>query len=118
MQTFQKMLMTFFYYEKLTKSYTQRKRFRSWDIAAGTNASTCFRTSASSSVKRNIQMKKYNFEKSHSAEKSEKVDPLGFSNIYCVPKYHKLKEGPFGTIKKFSIKSLMVPKKSKLKTPR
>ena len=52
-----------FFMKKSQKSFTQRKpsvlvkRFRSLDIAAGTNASTCFRTSASSSVKRNILRK-------------------------------------------------------------
>ena len=63
-------------------------------------------------------MKNDNFEQSHSAEKSERGDPLGFSNIYYVPKYQKIEGGPFGTFKKFSKKSLIVPKKSKLKTPR
>ena len=49
--------------EKLTKKFHPKKpsvlgkRFRRSDIAAGTNASTCFRTSASSSVKRNILRK-------------------------------------------------------------
>ena len=37
-------------------------------------------------------------------------DPLGFSNIYYVPKYQKIEGGPLGTIKKFS-KSLIMPKK-------
>ena len=37
-------------------------------------------------------MKNDNFEQSHSAEKSEKGDPLGFSNIYYVPKYQKIFE--------------------------
>ena len=35
------------------------------------------------------QMKNDNFEQSHSAEKSERGYPLGFSNIYYVPKYQK-----------------------------
>ena len=60
-------------------------------------------------------MKNDNFEQSHSAEKSEKRDPLGFSNIYYVPKYQKIEGGPFGTIKKFSKKSLIVPKKIQVK---
>ena len=34
-------------------------------------------------------MKNDNFEQSHSAEKSERGDPLGFSNIYYVLKYQK-----------------------------
>ena len=38
-------------------------------------------------------MKNDNFEQSHSAEKSERGDPLGFSNIYYVPKYQKKIEG-------------------------
>ena len=52
-----------FFMKNSQKSFTQRKpsalgkRFRSSDIAAGTNANTCFRTSASSSVKRNILRK-------------------------------------------------------------
>ena len=49
-------------------------------------------------------MKNDNFEQSHSAEKSERGDPLGFSNIHYVPKYQKIEGGPFGTIKKFSKK--------------
>ena len=49
-------------------------------------------------------MKNDNFEQSHSAEKSERGDPLGFSSIYYVPKYQKNEGGPFGTIKKFSKK--------------
>ena len=60
-------------------------------------------------------MKNDNFEQSHSAEKSERGDPLGFSNIYYVPKYQKIEGGPFGTIKKFSKKSLIVPKKIQVK---
>ena len=64
-------------------------------------------------------MKNDNFEQSHSAEKSERGRTLwDFPTSIYVPKYQKkLKGGPFGTIKKFS-KSLIVPKKSKLKTPR
>ena len=38
-------------------------------------------------------MKNDNFEQSHSAEKSERGDPLGFSNIYYVPKYQKIEGG-------------------------
>ena len=59
--------------------------------------------------------------KSHSAEKSERRDPLGFFNIRSVAKnQNKLKGGPFEDIKKFSKKvsksrkkgrSLIVPKK-------
>ena len=61
-------------------------------------------------------MKNDNFEQSHSAEKSGRGYPLGFSNIYDVPKYQKNEGGPFGTIKKFSKKSHSAEKK--LKTPR
>ena len=57
-------------------------------------------------------MKNDNFEQSHSAEKSERGDPLGFSNIYYVPKYQKIEGGPVGTIKKFSKKSLIGPDKN------
>ena len=61
-------------------------------------------------------MKNDNFEQSHSAEKSERGDPLGFSNIYYVPKYQKNEVyNSFGTIKKFSEKSLIVPKKIQVK---
>ena len=50
-------------------------------------------------------MKNDNFEQSHSAKKSERGDPLRFSNIYYVPKYQKkLKVEPIGAIKKFSKK--------------
>ena len=47
--------------------------------------------------------------------KNLKGDPLGFSNIYYFPKYQKIEGGPFGTIKKFSKKSLIVPKKIQVK---
>ena len=61
-------------------------------------------------------MKNDNFEQSQSAEKSERGDPLGFSSIYYGPKYQKkLKGGPFGTIIKFSKKSLIVPTKIQVK---
>ena len=43
-------------------------------------------------------MKNDNFEQSHSAVNSEKGDPLGFSNIYYVPKHEKIEGGPFGTM--------------------
>ena len=56
-------------------------------------------------------MKNGSFEQSHSAEKSEREDLLGFSNIFYVPKLQKTEGGPFDTIKKFSKKSLIVPKK-------
>ena len=51
-------------------------------------------------------MKKDNFEQSHSAEKSERGDSLGFSNIYYVPKYlKKLKGDPLVQSKNFRKKS-------------
>ena len=40
----------------------------------------------------------------HSAEKCERGDPLGFSNIYYVLKYQKIEGGPFGIIKNLSKK--------------
>ena len=49
-------------------------------------------------------MKNDNFEKSHSAEKSERGDPLGFSNIYYVPKYQKIEGGTLWYNKKISKK--------------
>ena len=64
-------------------------------------------------------MKNDNFEQSHSAEKSERGDPLGFLNKYYVRKYQKkIEGGTFWYNKKNFEKSLIVPKKSKLKTPR
>ena len=47
-------------------------------------------------------MKNDIFEQSHSAEKSERGDPLGFSNIYYFPKHQKkLKEDPLVQSKTF-----------------
>ena len=60
-------------------------------------------------------MKNDNFEQSHSAEKSGRGGPLGFSNIYYVPIYQKIEGGPFGTIRKVSKESLIVPKKIQFK---
>ena len=51
------------------------------------------------------------FNKSHSAEKSERRDPCEFFNVRSVAKYQKMKGGPFGDIKKFSKISLKKPKK-------
>ena len=59
-------------------------------------------------------MKNDNFEQSHSAEKSERGDPLGFSNIYYVPKYQKI-EGALWYNQKIFEKCR---NKSKLKIPR
>ena len=58
-------------------------------------------------------MKNDNFEQSHSAEKSERGDPLGFSNIYYVPKYQIIEGGTLWYNKKNFEKSLIVPKKVK-----
>ena len=35
-------------------------------------------------------------KKSHSAEKTERGDPLGFSNTHSVAKQQKIEGGPFG----------------------
>ena len=51
---------------------------------------------------------------SHSPEKCEKGDPLGFINIYSVAKYEKTRRGyPFETLKIFRIKIAQCQKKSK-----
>ena len=61
-------------------------------------------------------MKNDNFEQSHSAEKSERGDPLGFSNIYYVPKYQKkLMAGTLWYNQKIFEKCLIVPKKIQVK---
>ena len=44
--------------------------------------------------------KNENFQQSHSAEKSERRDPLGFFNIRSVAKYQKMKGGIFGDMVK------------------
>ena len=55
-------------------------------------------------------------KKSHSAEKTEKGDPLGFSNIHSDAKHQKIEGAPFGeTI--FRKKSLALPKKSERGDP-
>ena len=43
-------------------------------------------------------------------KKTERGDPLGFSNIHSVAKQQKIEGGPFGE-KSFRKKSLAVPKK-------
>ena len=57
-------------------------------------------------------MKNDNFEQSHSAEKSERGVPLGFSNIYYVPKYQKIEGGTLWHNQKNFEKSLIVPKQN------
>ena len=55
--------------------------------------------------------KKFIFgKKSHNAEKTERGDPLGFSNIHSVAKHQKNAGGPFGE-KIFRKKCLAVAKK-------
>ena len=56
-----------------------------------------------------------NFEQSHSAEKSERGTLWVFKHLLCSKISKKLKGGPFGTIKKYSKKSLIVPKKIQVK---
>ena len=52
------------------------------------------------------KQKNENFQQSHSAEKSERRDPLGFFNIRYVAKYQeKMKGGIFGDMKKNCEKS-------------
>ena len=67
-------------------------------------------------IEKNLKIE--NFEKSHSAEKSEKKGPLGFFNIRSVARYQTKRTGdPLETLKKFEKKSrlrilnnLIVPK--------
>ena len=47
-----------------------------------------------------------------------KGDPLEFIDIRSVAKYHKSEAESFGALKKSRKNSLIVPKKSKLRTPR
>ena len=63
-------------------------------------------------------MKNDSFEQSHSAEKSERGTLWDSQTSIMFQNIKKIGGGPFGTIKNFSKKSLIVPKKSKLKTPR
>ena len=50
---------------------------------------------------------------SHSAEKCKRGDPLGFINIYSVPKYQKTRKGDsFDTLKTFWKKSRTMPEKN------
>ena len=48
----------------------------------------------------------------HSAEKCERGDPLGFSNIYYVLKYQKIEGGTLWYNQKFIEKRFIVPKKN------
>ena len=51
---------------------------------------------------------------SHSAEKCERGDPLGFINIYSVAKYQKTRKGDsFETLKNFRKNVAQCRKKSK-----
>ena len=59
-------------------------------------------------------MKNDNFEQSHSAEKSERGTLWDFQTS-MFQNIKKIEGGPFGTIKKFSKKSLIVPKKIQVK---
>ena len=51
---------------------------------------------------------------SHSAEKCERWDPMGFINLYSVAKYQKTRKGDsFETLKNFRNKSLNAEKNRK-----
>ena len=60
-------------------------------------------------------MKNDNFEQSHSAKKFERGTLRDFQTSIIFQNIKKLMGGPFGTIKKFSKKSLIVPKKIQVK---
>ena len=60
-------------------------------------------------------MKNDNFEQSHSAEKSERGTLWDFQTSIMFQNIRKNEEGPFGTIRNFSKKRLMVPKKIQVK---
>ena len=60
-------------------------------------------------------MKNDNFEQSHSAEKSERGTLWDFQTFIMFQNIKKIEGGPFGTIKKFLKKSLIVPKKIQFK---
>ena len=51
-------------------------------------------------MKNFAKTKNENFQQSHSAEKSERRDPLGFFNIRSVQNTKKRKGGIFGDMKK------------------
>ena len=55
-------------------------------------------------------------QKSHNAEKTERVDHLGVFNIHFVAKLQKIEGGPFGEIF-FPEKSLTMPKKTERGDP-
>ena len=50
-------------------------------------------------------------------KKTERGDPLEFSNIHFVAKQQKIEGGPFGDKKKFRKKSRTVPKKTQRGDP-
>ena len=50
-------------------------------------------------------------------KKTERGDPLEFSNIHFVAKQQKIEGGPFGDEKKFRKKSRTVPKKTQRGDP-
>ena len=52
-------------------------------------------------------------KKSHSAKKTERGDPLDFSNIHFVAKQQKIEGGPFGDKKTFEKKVAQCRKKLK-----
>ena len=63
-------------------------------------------------------MKNDNFEQSHSAEKSERGTLWDFQTSIVLKYQKKIEEGTLWYNQKLFRKSLIVPKKSKLKTPR
>ena len=60
--------------------------------------------------KPNFRRKMRILKQSHSTEKCERGDPLGFLRLQFVAKYQKNEEGLFADIKKFSKRSLTKPK--------
>ena len=60
-------------------------------------------------------MKNDNFEQSHSAEKSERGTLWDFETSIMFQNIKKIEGGLFGTIKKFSKQSFIVPKKIPVK---
>ena len=55
-------------------------------------------------------------KKSHNAEKTERLDPLGVFNVHFVAKHQKIEGGPFGEIF-FPEKSLTMLKKTEKGDP-
>ena len=65
-------------------------------------------------LKKNMKILNFFQKMSHSAEKCERADPLGFINIYSVAKYQKTRKGDsFETLKNFRKKVAQCQKKSK-----